>query len=230
MKKKFSKISLINVFNLSLIVGITGVSIWIITLIVSAVMPSEGRCSCASMDTLLKKSFAVTNQAIIVSQYKDNINPSNCLNCNNNKAALAEYFLKYLNEKKIKSHLHTKNPYFITPDGMKFEILKADGVCGATKTQDPDKANCVMRVDVDIDCHTLPVPSESFGNRTDGYYFGYQYKMIVTDKAILPASNTTNDVTVKALIWYNNPPFQCVYNWLGGLPTDKWCINNKSNK
>ena len=79
---------------------------------------------------------------------------------------------------------------------MRFEIIKADGICGYTNTTDPAIANCVILVDVNGDRG----PNMEARNISNMTYSSFdRYLVIVKSESALPASNSTNDAAIRVL-------------------------------
>ncbi|OGI17991.1 MAG: hypothetical protein A2255_00225 [Candidatus Melainabacteria bacterium RIFOXYA2_FULL_32_9] len=184
-----------NVFKKILIVGMIVITIILIWFSYNVI---QGTINYIERDS--QEHFVISilklNQAINSSIKQNKINPANCHNCKANKAALANLFIENLNV--IKSNTDTINPYFYITDGMKYIITKADGICGSNDTVDPEKANCVILVDINGDKE----PNiESTGNKHKRYSFRDQYRLIINANSVEPASNSNNDV---AQIAYEN--------------------------
>lgn len=160
--------------------------------------------SCANDPRLsYKKSIAILSQAMIISKQLNSANANNCEGCHSNKQALANFFIKRLNvvesydssSKKLQKKLHKdellKNPYFLCNDGTLYIIEKAQGKCGDTNTTDPNKANCVIVVD--INGHHKP-NQFSTGNNKDNYKLNDRFRIIVLKDSVAPASSAKNNV------------------------------------
>lgn len=152
----------------------------------------------------LSKTVSVLNQVITMNKQIDGKDASNCVGCNSNKQALANFFMKRLNLIDYNSVYYKKsynkfskdnlfqNPHFITNDGMLYIIEKSQGKCGNINTTDPDKANCVMIIDINGD----KSPNQfSTGNKKDkNYKIKDRFRLIILKNKIVPASNKENDV------------------------------------
>lgn len=100
----------------------------------------------------------------------------------------------------LHSDLTASHPFFSVDNGygitLKFIIEKAEGKCGANSTDDPDKANCVILIDINGD----KLPNQiSTGNPKQGYSFKDQYRIIINGENAHPAVNKSNDVALQAL-------------------------------
>lgn len=160
--------------------------------------------SFAEFRTGYKKALSVLNRAIMMSEQLDDSNPNNCKGCISNKQALANFFIPRFNVidnfdtytkdtlKELSKNKLLKNPYFINNDGMLYIIEKAQGRCGEINTTDPDKANCVIIIDV----NGIRPPNEfSTGNKKDkDYKLNDRFRIIVLKNKVVPASNEENDV------------------------------------
>lgn len=164
------------------------------------------------LSTNFKKAISLINQALAMAQALDNNNASTCPNCNSNKQALADYFMRRLSVvdssnpsyKKLSTALAgdgwLNNPYFLTKDEFLFIIEKAQGRCGGINTNDPDKANCVMIVDVN---GSSPPNQFSTGNKSNNnYVINDRFRLIVHADRITPAANNENDAAENVL--YSN--------------------------
>lgn len=161
--------------------------------------------------TSYKVAVAVLDKAIAMSKELDGQNANNCEGCDSNKQALANFFIKRLNvykgsdryykelHKKLSQDTLLNNPHFMTFNDHLFIIEKAQGKCGEINTTDPDKANCVMVVDVD----GQKTPNEfSTGNKQNKEYkIKDRLRIIVLKDKVAPASNAQNDVA--DYIFYN---------------------------
>jgi prepilin-type N-terminal cleavage/methylation domain-containing protein len=149
----------------------------------------------AELKTALKKSLATLNQAIVMSVAQNSVDAGTCTNCETgtNNTALANFFINKLNI--LSQNTTAVEPFFYTADGMKFTVVTKTAQCGnASSTVDPGTAKCVILVDVNGD---KSPNSESTGNAT--YVFRDQYRLVVKQSSVLPASNDTTDVASIAL-------------------------------
>ncbi|EKE02811.1 MAG: hypothetical protein ACD_20C00328G0004 [uncultured bacterium] len=143
------------------------------------------------LKTALKKSLATLNQAIVMSIAQDSVDASTCTGCDD-KTGLATFFSGKLNI--LSSNLTIANPYFYTTDGMKYTFDAFDTACSSTEA-DPSTANCQVLVDVNGDKNPNTVSS---GNSTN-WSFKDQYRLIIRQNSVIPASNATDTVAEQAL-------------------------------
>ena len=142
----------------------------------------------------LKEVLSKLNYSIELNINENNVNANTCPDCNSNRSALAKFFINKFNV--TKSNTTATIPYFYTAYGMRIDIIRTFGKCGANNSTDPDRANCVILVDINGD--KLP-NSLSTGNKKQGYDFKDQYKFVVKADKVEPAFNSTNDATLKAI-------------------------------
>lgn len=173
---------------------------------------SSSESDTKDFNTGYKTALSHISQALVLSEALGDGNPSNCLNCYSNKQGLVDYFTKRFNVIGKSSpryiQLHTalvgdrwlNYPHFFTNDGFLFIIEKAQGKCGETNTNDPDKANCVIIVDVN---GQSPPNQFSTGNKANNnYIINDRFRMIIFPDRITPAGNNENDVAEHVL--YSN--------------------------
>lgn len=176
--------------------------------------PSENTSAsdASELSTNFKKAISLINQALAMAQALDNNNANTCPNCNSNKQALADYFMRRLSVvdssnpsyKKLSTALAgdgwLNNPYFLTKDEFLFIIEKAQGRCGDINTNDPNQANCVMIVDVN---GSSPPNLFSTGNKSNNnYVINDRFRLIIHSDRITPAANNENDAAEHVL--YSN--------------------------
>lgn len=172
------------------------VTILIIGIVTSITIPSIiVSTKNAEIKVGFKKVVSVLNQALILNFAQDQATPQTFNGTlPGGKAELANFFIRKMNV--VDSNMTASNPWFDTADGMKFIVTKASDFCGTNSTFDPQYADCVMKVDVNGD----KAPNqEAQGNLLSNYLFRDQYYVVVGNSSVLPASNATNDISVKML-------------------------------
>lgn len=194
--KNFFKVKNISDVFTILFIGIFSLSFAGLTFLT---FEPPGGCgqSSAEIKVSLKKVISMLNQSIYISKQLGEETPSTCKECISNERALAAFFMKrlnvieYANNTKVAQEEFPDKPAFSTSDGMLYIVEKAKGRCGDIKTVNPDKANCVIIVDV----NGFKRPNKfSTGNKKNkDYKMHDRFRVVVLKETVEPAANEEND-------------------------------------
>ena len=136
----------------------------------------------------VKKAIAELNQSIAASNMKSAFGTIPY----NSSEKLTEFFKINL---KI-SKYSIKNSELYANTGIKYKFFSKGKCGGEFSTDNPDLANCVVLIDVNGDKKPNKLSS---GNNPNNFDYKDQYKLIIKDRAIVPAVTEDNTIAQYAL-------------------------------